>query len=78
MMDTLQGGFQTAPVKLPLTPYQRAVSARETIVHIIKEQMAAMAEGKVRFKMLQCVIHMNLGFHPPTCAEFDVPAGSAA
>ena len=46
-MDDLQGGFQTAPVKLPFTPYQKAVSARESIVQIIKQQMDAISGGKV-------------------------------
>ena len=46
-MDTLQGGFQTAPVKLPLTPYQKAVSARDSIVQIVRKQIEVLAEDKV-------------------------------
>ena len=48
-MDDLQGGFQTAPVKLPLTPYQKAVSARESIVQIVQQQINAISRGKVCF-----------------------------
>lgn len=46
-MDTLQAGFQTAPVKLPLTPYQKAVNAREAIAQIIRQQMTEISRGKV-------------------------------
>ena len=46
-MDTLQAGFQTAPVKLPLTPYQKAVNAREATAQIIRQQMSEISRGKV-------------------------------
>ena len=48
-MDSLQGGFQTAPVKLPLTPYQKAVSARASIVKIIQKQMDVISADQVCF-----------------------------
>lgn len=47
LMDTLQAGFQTAPVKLPLTPYQKAVNAREALDQIIRQQMTEVSRGKV-------------------------------
>ena len=47
-MDTLQAGFQTAPVKLPLTPYQKAVKARGAIADLVQQQMQAISSSKVR------------------------------
>ena len=47
-MDTLQAGFQTAPVKLPLTPYQKAVKAREAVADLVQQQMQAVSSSKVR------------------------------
>ena len=47
-MDTLQAGFQTAPVKLPLTPYQKAVKAREAIANLVQQQMQAISSSRVR------------------------------
>ena len=46
-MDALQSGFQTAPIKLPLTPYQKAINARETIVQIVQQEMKAVSNDKV-------------------------------
>ena len=46
-MDTLQAGFQTAPVKLPLTPYQKATKAREAIADLVQQQMQAVSGSEV-------------------------------
>ena len=46
-MDALQSGFQTAPIKLPFTPYQKAITARETIVQIVQQEMTALSKDKV-------------------------------
>ena len=42
LMDDLQGGFQTVPVKLPASPYSRALSARKEIADLINGQIDAM------------------------------------
>ena len=42
LMDDLQGGFQTLPVKLPASPYSRALDARQTIVDMIHEQIESL------------------------------------
>ena len=47
LMDALQSGFQTVPIKLPLTPFQKAINARETIVQIVQQQMRALSNNKV-------------------------------
>lgn len=47
LMDALQSGFQTVPIKLPLTPYQKAINARETIVQIVQQEMKALSKDKV-------------------------------
>jgi hypothetical protein len=39
LMDELQGGFQTVPVKLPFAPYGRAVAARQAIISIVQQQL---------------------------------------
>lgn len=46
-MDALQSGFQTAPIKLPFTPYQKAIIARATIVQIVQQEMKALSKDKV-------------------------------
>ena len=46
-MDTLQAGFQTVPVKFPLTPYQKAVTARKAVADLVQQQMQAVSSSKV-------------------------------
>ena len=88
-MDDLQGGFQTAPVKLPLTPYQKAVSAREAIVQIVRKQMDAISSGKVcltfalsgsfaisRFQQMRDVPHHDaVLLHKPLPSSPDILRG---
>lgn len=41
-MDELQGGFQTVPLKVPGSPYAKAVAARQAMLSIIDQQLAAL------------------------------------
>ncbi|CAL8466560.1 g6096 [Coccomyxa elongata] len=43
LMDDLQAGFQTLPVKLPASPYSRALDARRAICDMINEQIEGMS-----------------------------------
>lgn len=42
LMDDLQGGFQTLPLKLLASPYSRALDARRAIVETINKQIESM------------------------------------
>ena len=64
LMDTLQAGFQTAPVKLPLTPYQKAVSAKEAIVKSVQQQMTKLSNNQVkpsRWQLLPLTVGQKAG-----------------
>ena len=61
-MDSLQGGFQTAPVKLPLTPYQKAVSARESVVQIVQDQIYTNSEKTVCLNLRSFILLLYMIF----------------
>jgi hypothetical protein len=45
--DELQSGFQTLPVKLPASPYSRALAARQAMADLINQQIDAL-QSQVR------------------------------
>ena len=59
LMDDLQAGFQTLPVKLPASPYSRALDARRVIVDMINEQIESMPT-QVRSIMSYHVLNTGL------------------